>query len=75
MSLQVCEGLLLACDQWKLYSQTEIVVKWLLSCMYVLISKETQYKRVVTIRLFYMLPKLFAEEQSGVLLVRNNAII
>ena len=43
--------------------------------MYVLISKETQYKRVVTIRLFYMSPKLFAEEQSGVLLVRNNAII
>ena len=38
----------------KLYSQTEIVVKWLLSCMYVLISKETQYKRVVTIRLLYV---------------------
>ena len=74
MSLQVCEGLLLALDQWKLYSQTEIVVKWLLSCRYVLISKETQYKRVVTIRLFHMLPKLFAEEQSEVLLVRNNAI-
>ena len=66
MSLQVCEGLLLACDQWKLYSQTEIVGKWLLSCMYVLISMETQYKRVVTIRLFYMSPKVFAEEQSGV---------
>ena len=42
--------------------------------MYVLISKETQYKRVVTICLFHMSPKLFAEEQSGVLLVRDNAI-